>query len=76
MQRRRVILAAFLGIGMICARSVSGSAPDKLSGYAYEDKRRLVALVEQAATLMEQKGEDAFSEFGRKGSESARPRYR
>jgi hypothetical protein len=26
---------------MISARSVSGSAPDKLSGYAYEDTRRL-----------------------------------
>jgi len=45
---------------MILARSVSGSGPDKLSGYAYEDTRRLVALVEEAATLMEQKGEDAF----------------
>ena len=49
-------------------RSIPGSAPDKLSGYAYEDTRRLVALVEQAAALMEQKGEDAVREFGRKGS--------
>ena len=69
MQRRRVILAAaFLAPGMILARSVSGSAPDKLSGYAYEDTRRLVALVEEAATLMEQKGKDAFRDFGQKGS--------
>jgi hypothetical protein len=69
MQRRRVILAAaFLATGMILARSVSGSAPDKLSGYAYEDTRRLVALVEEAATLMEQKGADALRDFGQKGS--------
>jgi signal transduction histidine kinase len=72
MPRRRVISAAtFLAIGMILmsrACGISGSTPDKLSGYAYEDTRRLVALVEEAAKLMEQKGEAAFSEFGRKGS--------
>jgi hypothetical protein len=69
MGTRRVILAAgFLAGGVMLAGSVSGSAPDKLSGYAYEDTRRLVALVEQAAKLMEEQGENAFSEFGRKGS--------
>jgi hypothetical protein len=72
MRRRRVIFAvAFLAAGMVLPSrtcGISGSVPDKLSGYAYEDTRRLVALVEQAATLVEQKGEAAFSEFGRKGS--------
>jgi hypothetical protein len=69
MGTRRVILAAgFLAGGVMLAGSVSGSAPDKLSAYAYEDTRRLVALVEQAAKLMEEQGENAFSEFGRKGS--------
>src|ERR1700746_534683 len=69
MRRRRVVLArAFLATGMIVAGPGSGSAPDKLAGYAYEDTRRLVAFVEEAAKLVEQKGETAFSEFGRKGS--------
>jgi len=31
--------------------------------YMYEDTRRLVALVEEAARLVEQKGEQAFAEF-------------
>ncbi|PYJ25990.1 MAG: hypothetical protein DME91_01015 [Verrucomicrobia bacterium] len=69
MRRRRVVFAgAFLATAAIWAWSVSGSTPDKLSGYAYEDTRRLVAFVEQAASLKERKGESAFSEFGRKGS--------
>src|SRR5215467_8840383 len=63
-----ILAAAFLAAGTIWARSVSGSAPDKLAGHAYEDTRRFVALVEQAAKLMEQRGEAAFSEFSRKGS--------
>jgi len=36
--------------------------------YLYQDTRRLVALVEEAAGLMEQKGPAAFVEFGKKGS--------
>jgi signal transduction histidine kinase len=69
MGTRRVILAVgFLAGGVMLAGSVSASAPDKLSAYAYEDTRRLVALVEQAAKLMEEEGESAFAEFGRKGS--------
>src|SRR5205809_7454568 len=69
MGTRPIILAAgFLAGGVMLAGSISGSSPDKLSAYAYEDTRRLVALVEQAAKLMEEQGESAFSEFGRKGS--------
>ena len=69
MRIRRVILAGtFLAAELMLAGSVSGAAPDKLSAYAYEDTRRLVALVEQAAKLMEEQGESAFPEFGRKGS--------
>ena len=64
----RFFAAAFLATGMIWASPASGSGPDKLSEYAYEDTRQLVAFVEQAATLMEQEGETAFAEFGRKGS--------
>jgi signal transduction histidine kinase len=43
-------------------------ADDRLSRYMYEDTKRLVKLVEDAATLMERKGTAAFAEFGRKGS--------
>jgi len=43
-------------------------ADDRLSRYMYEDTKRLVKLVEDAATLMERKGAAAFAEFGRKGS--------
>ena len=43
-------------------------ADDRLIRYLYEDTRRLVKLVEDAATLMEREGAAAFPEFGRKGS--------
>ena len=43
-------------------------ADDRLNRYLYEDTKRLVKLVEDAATLMERKGTAAFAEFGRKGS--------
>jgi signal transduction histidine kinase len=43
-------------------------ADDRLSKYLYEDTKRLVRLVEDAATHMERKGAVAFEEFGRKGS--------
>jgi len=43
-------------------------AQDKLPAYLYEDTRRLVALVEDAAALVEQKGESAFAQFNAKGS--------
>ena len=65
---RVIFAAAFVVAGMILVLPVRASAPDKLSSYTYEDTRRLVALVEEAAKLMEQQGEAAFSEFGRKGS--------
>jgi hypothetical protein len=62
-RRRRIFAVAFLASGIILASrgcGISASAPDKLSGYAYEDTRRLVALVEEAAKLMEEKGESAL----------------
>ena len=43
-------------------------ADDRLSKYLYEDTRRLVRLVENAATQMEGKGTAAFAEFGRRES--------
>jgi signal transduction histidine kinase len=41
---------------------------EKLNSYLYEDTKRLVALVEDAAEMMEQRGTDAFKEFGEKDS--------
>ncbi|HUJ89677.1 MAG TPA: cache domain-containing protein [Syntrophorhabdales bacterium] len=41
---------------------------DKTRPYLYEDTKRLVYLVEDAAGLMEKQGTAAFTEFGTKGS--------
>jgi signal transduction histidine kinase len=42
---------------------VPGASAERLSLYTYRDTRDLVSLVEDAARLMEQKGEQAFAEF-------------
>ena len=54
-------------LALLC-HAVYLQADDRLSKYMYEDTRRLVKLVEDAAMLMERKGTDAFAEFDRKGS--------
>lgn len=41
---------------------------EKLAPYMYEDTKRLVILVEEAAALVEEKGTAAFPEFAIKGS--------
>jgi len=41
---------------------------EKTSVYLYEDTRRLVSLVEEAALLVEQQGEGAFAQFNTRGS--------
>ena len=43
-------------------------AADRMSPYLYEDTKRLVRLVEDAATLMERNGTAAFAEFDKKDS--------
>jgi hypothetical protein len=52
--------------------SLNGSARaqtrDKLSHYLYEDTKQLVALVEDAGSLTEQKGEAALLQFGVRNS--------
>jgi len=58
-----VAVLLFLAGGVAGARDW-----DKLSGYMYEDTRELVALVEDAAAVIEQKGAAAFGEFGVKNS--------
>jgi|SRR5579871_1096821 len=62
-------LSIALHAALVCLPSRSDAASaDKLSVYTYEDTKALVSLVEDAAGLMEQKGEDAFPEFAVKGS--------
>ena len=47
---------------------IPGVCKEQLSRYTYRDTRDLVALVEEAAALMEQKGEKAFTDFAQKDS--------
>lgn len=54
-------------LALLCS-AVHLHADDLLNRYLYEDTKRLVKLVEDAATLMEQKGTAAFVEFGRNES--------
>ncbi len=59
---KRVLLYALVllaGIGGLAAEQ----GKDKLSRYFYEDTRQLVAVVEEAADLVAQKGEAAFEQF-------------
>ncbi|HEX9022817.1 MAG TPA: cache domain-containing protein [Geobacteraceae bacterium] len=48
---------------------------EKTRPYLYEDTKYLVELVEDAATLMERKGQGAFREFGVKGSRWLNRKY-
>jgi len=48
---------------------------EKLSLYMYEDTRQLVSLVEDAATLIEEKGEEAFKDFSVKNSKWFNDKY-
>ena len=57
----RILAVTFFATGTILSGTTSREAPDKLSGYAYEDTCQLVALVKDAAKLLEEKGEAAFS---------------
>jgi signal transduction histidine kinase len=54
---------------------VSHAAEGNLSRYTYEDTKRLVSLVEDAAALMEREGENAFSQFARSGSKWLNTKY-
>jgi signal transduction histidine kinase len=72
MTSRRLILKASLS--MLLA-AIAGplvispaAAKSQLSLYTYSDTRRLVALVEDAAALVERDGEAAFKQFGQQDS--------
>jgi signal transduction histidine kinase len=63
------ITSALFVAALACARlSVPAFAEEKAPAYVYEDTRQLVTLVEEAAALIEQKGDGAFRQFGIKGS--------
>src|SRR5262245_58319308 len=72
MTSRRLILKA--SISMLLATIVgpmvisSATAKSQLSLYTYSDTRRLVALVEDAAALVERDGEAAFKQFAQQDS--------
>lgn len=64
---KRASLLAFVWFLFTCGGAYPGDA-DRISGYLYEDTRQLVALVEDAASLIEKEGESAFPKFGIEGS--------
>lgn len=64
--KRVRLLAVALFISLV--GTAHAQKKDALAGYLYEDTRQLVWLVEEAATLIEQKGEAAFERFAVKKS--------
>jgi len=56
--------------GLLAAAAVAPAtaAEDRLSLYTYRDTRSLVALVEDAAALIERNGDQAFKDFAQKDS--------
>ncbi len=66
--RRRVALVPLLAVVLSIIVSLGAAANDRLAPYTYQDTKTLVALVEDAAALMEQKGEQAFDAFAQKSS--------
>ena len=67
LNRRTIMgLAAAAGLSALAVPAARAEAP--LSRYTYKDTRNLVALVEEAAGLIEAEGEAAFTAFGEEGS--------
>lgn len=71
----RFVSALSLAVLMHLKSPMSVLGGDRQPVYVYEDTRRLVALVEEAAALMERKGETAFPEFSRKASKWFNDQY-
>src|SRR5262245_1094076 len=61
-------LCALLATILLLVTNGPAAANERLALYAYRDTRNLVALVEDAAALLERKGEQAFQDFGQKDS--------
>ena len=68
-RKNRGVLSIFFVVALTFLQfAVSGFAEDKPPAYLYEDTRRLVAQVDEAAALVEREGVRAFEEFNTKGS--------
>ena len=67
---KSVIIAFFITVGTTFAVS-----QDQLSQYVYEDTKQLVSLVEDAASQIEIKGENAFKDFSVKDSRWLNDKY-
>ncbi|MFO1055470.1 MAG: cache domain-containing protein [Dongiaceae bacterium] len=66
---RPILLALALLAGWVAAPPARAAASsDRLSAYAYEDTRQLVAMVEDAADLVAREGTAAFGRFTVAGS--------
>src|SRR5436190_4269055 len=61
-------IAAPLAAVWLALSMSSGGCQDRLAGYAYKDTRDLVSLVEDAAALIEAKGDEAFKTFAQRDS--------
>lgn len=68
-------LLLFSAILLLNPGPAAGQDPGKTGQYIYEDTKRLVTLVEDAAALIEKKGADALPEFGVKGSRWLNKKY-
>jgi signal transduction histidine kinase len=64
----QAIIAASLAIVWLVHSISAGHSKDRLGNYAYKDTQNLVSLVEDAATLIEKIGDEAFKEFTQKDS--------
>lgn len=60
---------------LVSTRAAYAKSSDKLSSYMYADTKQLVTLVEDAASLIEQKGEAAFNDFSIKDSRWLNDKY-
>jgi signal transduction histidine kinase len=64
----RAAIAVPLAAVALALSAHPGAGKDRLALYAYKDTQDLVALVEDAATLIETKGDEAFKEFAQNDS--------
>lgn len=71
--KMKFLFLIWMVCGICCPAFAVSDA--KLAPYVYDDTKQLVTLVEDAATLMEQKGEVAFKDFGVKNSKWFNDKY-
>ncbi len=72
---RALLLHALLAAIALLSSVVAGAAQERLSLYTYRDTKDLVVLVEDAATLIERKGEQAYKDFAQKDSKWLNDEY-